>query len=289
MKRKMRKSLWVLVICCCMFAGNARTVQAAQPSQPNLTKLTFDMDYYYNTYPDLQLQIGYDYNGLYHHYLAHGLREGRSGSAEFNCLVYRNNYADLQTAFGNDFAAYCKHYETHGKAEGRNAASGITTGGQRTEQQSTGQLPGTFIGYYTTAYNPDISRAVNVSVAASRINGVVIQPGQSFSFSRAILPRTTENGYVEAPVIVGKQYVPGMGGGICQVSSTLYAAMLSANLPATERHPHSLEVSYIPTGMDATVAGNAKDLKFVNIFNEPIQIYAVADNGVLTVALLKEK
>lgn len=143
------------------------------------------------------------------------------------------------------------------------------------------------IGSYATAYNPNISRAVNVTLAASRINGVVIQPGESFSFSQTILPRTSANGYVEANMIVDKKYVPGIGGGICQVSSTLYAAMLSAGLPATERHPHSLKMDYIPEGMDATISGNTLDLKFTNIFAEPIQIQASADHGTLTISLYK--
>lgn len=281
MKYRIRK-LVVLFTCFSMLVGNVEVVEAAQKAQPQLTRLTFDMDYYYNTYPDLQLHIGYDYSKLYYHYLTYGLQEGRSGSAEFNCLAYKNNYADLQAAFGNNYSAYCTHYEISGKGEGRNAIAGVAS-----EEQAAGQTVSNIIGSYATEYDANIPRAVNVSVAASRINGVVIQPGGTFSFNQTILPRTTENGYVEAPVIVGKTYVPGIGGGICQVSSTLYAAMLSAGLPATERHPHSLEVPYIPVGMDATISGNVKDLKFTNIFEKPIQIYASADNGVLTVTISK--
>lgn len=281
MRQRIRKFL-ALLIFFCLVIGNSGIVEAAQVSQPKLTNLTFDMDYYYNTYPDLQTQIGYDYQGLYNHYIDYGLREGRWGSAEFNGLIYKNNYADLQAVFGDDYKAYCTHYEMYGKTEGRNAVSKISTAGRKAGQQAENVM-----GTYSTSYNPDIPRANNVILAASRINGVVIQPGESFSFSQTILPRTVENGYVEAPVIVGNGFAQGIGGGICQVSSTLYAAMLSANLPATERHPHSLAVSYIPVGMDATISGSAKDLKFTNIFAEPIQIQASAENGVLTVAICK--
>ena len=115
-----------------------------------------------------------------------------------------------------------------------------------------------------------------------------MQPGQSFSFNQTILPRTSSNGYVTANMIVNKKYVPGIGGGICQVSSTLYAAMLNAGLPATERHPHSLKMDYIPEGMDATISGNTLDLKFTNIFAEPIQIQASADPGTLTVSIYNQ-
>lgn len=268
-----------MVLCFCLLWGSTIPVKAAPAS---LTSLTFDMDYYYNTYPDLQAALGYDYNSLYQHYLNSGLAEGRSGSAEFNCLVYRNNYPDLQAAFGNDYRAYCVHYENYGKAEGRIAA------GDGMALSVTEAAPvNTPVGSYSTAYNPNISRAVNIGLAASRINGVVIQPGESFSFNQTILPRTAANGYVEANVIVNKRYVLGTGGGICQVSSTLYAAMLTAGLPATERHPHSLDVGYIPAGMDATISGNTLDLKFTNIFAEPIQIQAAADQGTLTISLYK--
>ncbi len=284
MKRK--TSIFIsMVLCFCLLWGSGTPVKAAPAA---LTSLTFDVDYYYNTYPDLQAALGYDYNSLYQHYLTSGLAEGRSGSAEFNCLVYRNNYPDLQAAFGNDYRAYCAHYEAYGKAEGRNAAgNGMALSGAADTAVSAEAAANTLIGSYATAYNPNISRAVNIALASSRINGLVIQPGESFSFNQAILPRTTANGYVKANVIVNKKYVLGIGGGICQVSSTLYAAMLTAGLPATERHPHSLDVGYIPVGMDATISGNALDLRFTNIFDKPIQIQAAADQGTLTISLYK--
>ena len=284
MKRK--TSIFIsMVLCFCLLWGSGTPVKAAPAA---LTSLTFDVDYYYNTYPDLQAALGYDYNSLYQHYLTSGLAEGRSGSAEFNCLVYRNNYPDLQAAFGNDYRAYCAHYKAYGKAEGRNAAGdGMALSGAADTAVSAEAAANTLIGSYATAYNPNISRAVNIALASSRINGLVIQPGESFSFNQAILPRTAANGYVKANVIVNKKYVLGIGGGICQVSSTLYAAMLTAGLPATERHPHSLDVGYIPVGMDATISGNALDLRFTNIFDVPIQIQAAADQGTLTISLYK--
>lgn len=281
MKLKIKRFL-LLTLCAGILWGQSGIVQAAGLSRPKLTKLTFDKDYYYQTYGDLQGVLANDYQTLYDHYIEFGMREGRSGSAEFNCAAYRNNYADLNAAFGDNYSAYCVHYETYGKAEGRNAGGTGTV-----VSQSAPQPAGKVIGTYTTLYDADIPRASNVILAASRINGVVVQPGESFSYNQTILPRTAANGYVEAPVIVNKKYVPGIGGGICQVSSTLYAAMLTAGLPATERHPHSLAVSYIPAGMDATISGSALDLKFVNIFAEPLRIEASANNGVLTINICR--
>lgn len=289
--KKIMKMLFVTAITICVLVYNTFPVSAAPngtqsgaEQQAVLTNLTFDMNYYYNTNPDLQGIIGYDYTELFNHYVSFGMQEGRWGSAEFNCLAYKNNYPDLQVAFGNDYLAYCVHYETCGKAEGRSAVSTDAVP-EPVDTPVSVPVEIVMIGTYTTRYNPNIPRAVNVIVSASRINGVILEPGAPFSYSHTVLPRTPQNGYVQAPVIVNGEYEPGYGGGICQVSSTLYAAMLNANLPATQRHPHSLPVSYIPVGMDATISGTRIDLQFVNIYDYPLLITACADTGILTVTL----
>lgn len=248
--------------------------------------LSFDAEYYYNTYPDLQATIGYDEFDLYIHYLQYGIREGRSGSADFNCKTYINNYEDLRNVFKDDIAAYCTHYEQIGKKEGRNASLQIDP-----SVDYAGEILNRVLGIYSTKYDATIPRAKNVQTAASRVNSVVVQPRGNFSFNKTVLPRTPENGYVKAPIISGGRYTTGYGGGICQVSSTLYAAMLNAELPATERYPHSLPVSYMPVGMDATISGNSKDLKFKNIFSNPIQLIANTDTatGRLTVSIIELK
>ena len=117
---------------------------------------------------------------------------------------------------------------------------------------------------------------------------MVVQPGQEFSFSNAFGPRTAANGYVKGPMFVGTQTVLGTGGGICQVSSTAYAAMLQGGIQATERHPHSKPVTYLPAGMDATIASGQKDLKFVNTYGYPIIINAsTTPDGTVTVSFSK--
>ena len=144
------------------------------------------------------------------------------------------------------------------------------------------------IGTYTTMYEDNVSRAINVELAAQRINGVVVQPGGGFSFSDTILERTEANGYADGPIFVRGEEVTGIGGGVCQVSSTLYAAMVAAGLPATERHAHSMPVDYVPQDLDATIAGDYLDLKFDNTFSQPVMIQASAEGGILTVTLVLE-
>lgn len=151
-------------------------------------------------------------------------------------------------------------------------------------------IPGglAMISTCTTKYRENQDRALNIHVAASRINGVTLAPGQAFSYSLTILPRTVENGYGPGNVIAGKGYVKGIGGGICQVSSTLNNAVLRAGIIPIERHPHSHDVGYLPVGLDATVSGNTLDYKFINTLSYPITIGATAQGGVLTVSLFSD-
>ena len=143
----------------------------------------------------------------------------------------------------------------------------------------------TGLSTFTTTSPYDAARDNNMSVAASRINGYVLQPGQSFSFSTTVLPRKTANGYVYAETVLRNgKVVGGWGDGICQVSTTLYLALLQAGIPPTERHSHASPVTYVPVGMDASISTPAhKDFRFVNTKPFPIVIGAVVNNGSVTV------
>ncbi len=146
----------------------------------------------------------------------------------------------------------------------------------------------TLLSSCTTKYRENQDRALNIHTAASRINGLTLQPGQAISYSTVILPRTVENGYGPGNVISGGTYVKGIGGGICQVSSTLNTAVLRAGIVPLERHPHSHGVGYLPEGLDATISGNTLDYKFMNPYAYPITIAATAQGGVLTVAIYSD-
>ena len=238
----MRKTYRIIaaILCAVTILGAPVQAQAAagayiKQSEYDSFRALFDAQYYYNKYGDLQQVIGYDEEKLFEHYMTYGIFEGRSGCAEFNLLYYMKNNEDVKAAFGNNYTAYCKHYLEYGRAEQRTAATAELFTAEPTNE----------LGRYTTYYDTTEERALNVEVAASRINGVVLQPGEKFSFSRTILPRTRANGYGMGPVIIGGKIVRGMGGGICQVSSTLYAAMVMAgtchralySLPADGLHP----------------------------------------------------
>lgn len=138
------------------------------------------------------------------------------------------------------------------------------------------------ISSFTTKYSVGPS-GTNLQLAAKNIDNTIVMPGETFSTEKAIGPTTLENGFVEANTYVGGEVVPGVGGGVCQVSSTLYNAMLKAGIIPIERLNHMMPVSYVPIGLDATLADNLIDLKFVNEFDYPIVINSYAGNGTLTI------
>lgn len=125
-------------------------------------------------------------------------------------------------------------------------------------------------------------RSENLRIATSKINGTVIMPGEQFSFNGVVGERTVSEGYQDAAIYSDGQVVNGLAGGICQVSSTLYNAVLSANLQVDERYNHSFTTSYAKPGKDATVVYGVKDLKFTNTRTYPIKIEASVGGGVCT-------
>lgn len=140
------------------------------------------------------------------------------------------------------------------------------------------------ISSFTTSFNAgDVGRSSNIKLAADTINGTILWPGEVFSMNKAVGPRTKENGYSDAKIIVNGELVPGLAGGICQATTTVYNAALLANLQIVERHPHSLKVGYIPASRDATISGSTLDLKFKNTTSAPIYIEAYTGTGTITV------
>ena len=137
----------------------------------------------------------------------------------------------------------------------------------------------------TTYLTYSSNRNNNVTLAAAAINNLVLNPGEEFSYNGTVGQRTTEKGYLGAGAYSGGQVVTEVGGGICQVSSTLYYCTLLANLEITERTCHYFGVSYLPAGLDATVSWPSPDFKFVNNRDYPIKIVAYTDLNALTVTV----
>lgn len=139
-------------------------------------------------------------------------------------------------------------------------------------------------GSCTTSFKTSsANRSNNIEVGAARLNNLVVMPGQTVSVSDTILPRTAANGYKPAGVYSNGVHTTGMGGGVCQISSTVYNAVKNAGLTVTERKAHSMPVSYLPKGLDAAIAAGSKDLKFRNDYTTPVVLYTDTGNKQLTV------
>lgn len=133
-------------------------------------------------------------------------------------------------------------------------------------------MPIEMISTYSTQYQAATDRGFNIELAGGYFKGLVVYPGVTISFNEITGPRTQDQGYRKAPVLIDGRLVDDWGGGICQVSSTLYVALLKAGFEVVERHNHGIPVAYIPMGLDATIAYDLLDLKMKNCTGVPVII-----------------
>lgn len=137
------------------------------------------------------------------------------------------------------------------------------------------------LSQYSTSYSTrDQKRTTNLRLAANKINGTVLMPGETFSYNKVVGERTIAAGYQEAPIYVSGKVVDGLGGGICQITTTLYNAVVYANLDIVERSNHQFVPSYAPASRDATVVYGSIDFKFKNNRDYPIKIVCSVQNGI---------
>ncbi len=146
------------------------------------------------------------------------------------------------------------------------------------------------LGTFTTRYDArDTDRTTNLKLACQKLNNQVVLAGATFSYNSTLGERTIAAGYKNAKIYSNGQVVDGLGGGICQISSTLYNAVVDANLGIVERRNHQFVTSYVPAGKDATVVYGMTDFKFKNTRKYPIKIVATAQNGIATISIYGNK
>ena len=154
------------------------------------------------------------------------------------------------------------------------------------EGQTQETIQPSILSQVTIPYQADINTNHNIEVACNYLNGIVIQPGAEFSYNAALGIRSQERGFVVAPSFQSGQVVTSIGGGICGPSSALYNCALKIGATINERYNHSLQVSYVPGGLDAAVVWGSKDLRFVNPFQVPIAICAAYDGINYTISII---
>lgn len=157
--------------------------------------------------------------------------------------------------------------------------------------QNSNETPNTqteISSYTTSIKDKEAGRLTNISITCSTLNNKVIHKGETFSFNEIVGKPSKERGYQEASVIIDHKTERGIGGGNCQVSSTLYNAVLAVpNLAVVERHEHGKDVTYVPDGKDAAVSFGSLDFKFRNDTEHDISINAITDNQTITIKLIQ--
>lgn len=187
---------------------------------------------------------------------------------------------------GIDFDAAQAQRHFDAAAEGSLVTIPLTlTVPETTQSGLQGLLFADVLGECTTNIGGTEFRLNNVIVAAKAMDGKILMPGEVFSYNDTLGPRTVANGYQPAPAYIGGKTVDEVGGGICQNSSTLYLAVLRANLEIVERTNHMYTVGYVPDGLDATVAYNALDYKFRNNTEHPIRLEVKVSGRKITIKL----
>ena len=167
----------------------------------------------------------------------------------------------------------------------------ITKPSKTTREIGTEAFPDLLATFSTKYQASNVNRTTNLKLAAKKINGTVLLPGEEFSYNKTVGERTVAAGFKEAAVFNAGRVENGLGGGICQISTTLYDAVVMANLDVTVRRNHQFVTSYVPAGKDATVVWGSQDFKFKNTRKYPVRITATVQGGVATVQVwgLKEE
>lgn len=141
------------------------------------------------------------------------------------------------------------------------------------------------LGRYSTNYVNNAARTTNLRLASNKIDGYVVMPGETFSYNKTVGKRTIAAGFKSAAIYENGEVTDGVGGGICQISSTLYNAIVAADLEIMERHNHTFVSTYVPAGQDATVAWGSLDFKFRNNRDYPIKISSSVSGGIAEVEI----
>ncbi|MBR1762246.1 MAG: VanW family protein [Eubacterium sp.] len=156
-------------------------------------------------------------------------------------------------------------------------------------KDENGSYPYKLATYSTYYHTSDKTRTANLKKAVSKVNNIVVPSNGVFSFNQTVGKRTVTAGYETAKVVADGEFVDGLGGGVCQVSSTIFECVLRANAQIVERSCHTLKVAYVPLGGDATVQWNSKDFKFRNSSSADFRINMVCDSGKLTCTVYSNK
>lgn len=204
------------------------------------------------------------------------------------CLTGCNNKSD-NLAYENSYNT-SRTISTDNSANNNNLDNTMNNSNTNQTVTNDESVESEISSFSTKIYTPnDKARQKNIQITCSKLNGTIVKPGETFSFCNTVGRATPEEGYQKADIFDKDGNVTkGYGGGNCQISSTLYNAVLALpNLSVVERHKHSKKVYYVPEGKDAAVAYGSIDFKFKNDYDYNIKIYASSDTNNINVKIVK--
>lgn len=195
------------------------------------------------------------------------------------------------TAYGFIYGSYGYHFDTEAARQAAGAAEygetvSVSMECINPEIMGEGAYFRDVLGSCETKHNSNENRNNNLRLLCAAIDGVILQPGEEFSYNETVGERTAERGYLPAPAYSGNRLVDAIGGGVCQGSSTLYNCVLIADLEVTNRVCHGGTINYLPLGLDATVNWGTTDFCFRNSANFPIKLQAEVSDGYVKMKIL---
>ncbi len=275
-KKNFIKRLVIIIIILAMLMAIVVPTFASEAAEGSIilpTGEVFYPNYYAELNTDVVDVVGTNKADLYKHYLEFGRNEKRPYTTKYNI----NEVVD-----GDNYTTTYRDVDGRIYTEIHNEILNIN---------SLGVQPYTelkLVGHCSTNYDESyVNRSTNIKLAAGKINNSVIKPGEVYSYSLTVGPRKSQYGFKVATVYSGGKVAQGIGGGICQVSSTLYSAIKDTDIGIVERHPHSLPVSYLPKGRDAAISWGVQDLKIKNTHENPLIIQTICEDGRLDVFVLE--
>ena len=199
----------------------------------------------------------------------------------------REPYAVYPSVIGVDFdvATVQQFIEQNPKNEEYDVQLSLTYPRVTVNDLGYDPFPHVLSTFSTSYYTSNADRTTNLRLAASKINGTVVMPGETFSYNKVVGKRTVAAGYKEAAIYQNGQVTDGLGGGICQISSTLYNAAVAADMEIMQRRNHQFVPSYVKAGYDATVVWGSTDFQFLNRRNYPVKIEASVSGGIARITI----
>ena len=224
-------------------------------------------------------------------YIQNTNKNNEQSNYEADKTSAENNTSNTENTSNTDYTSNNESTTNTNTSDNTSETTNVTSENTSSTENATKTIEEQLSAFSTKIYSSDTNRTKNMEITTSTLNGTIVKNGETFSFCNTVGPATSSKGYLEADIYDHDgNKKKGYGGGNCQVSSTLYNAVLAvSSLTVIERHPHSNHVPYVADGKDAAVASGSYDFKFRNDTGNDIKILSSVTEGLVNVTLMSLK